>query len=140
MSFLPEEDRELLGLKQIPYVEKEEKLPDGTTRRGVVFPGVIFRGKLFERNKEGVLTPCTQCELLVLIPSGYANTKLDSFYTRPHLKVAAGGDPDRATGVQKLFELDWQFWSRHLTDEEWSKGARDLVNYLQIIKDALRNA
>jgi len=140
MSFLPEEDRELLALKEIPYSEKQEKLPNGTTRKGIVFPGVSFTGNLFERNKDGVLTPCTQCELLVLIPSGYANTKLDSFYTRPHLKVATGEAPNKATEVQKLFESDWQFWSRHLTEEEWNKGARDLVNYLQIIKGELRKA
>lgn len=140
MSFLPEEDREILLLKQIDYTEREEKLPDGNARRGVIFPGFAFKGNLFETNKDGVLTPCTQCELLVLIPSGYANTKLDSFYTRPQLKVGGGGEPNRTATGQRLFDLDWQFWSRHLTDEEWNKGARDLANYLQMIKDALRSA
>lgn len=140
MSFLPEEDRDLLAAKQIPYVEKEEKLPDGTARRGVMFPGFAFQANLFEVNKDGGLKACALCDVLVLIPSGYATTKLDSFYTRPHLKKSTGGDPNCATNVQKMFDMDWQFWSRHLTDEEWNKGAKDLVNYLQIVKDALRSA
>jgi len=139
MSFLPEEDREELAAKGIPYTEKEEKLPDGTVRRGVLFPGFAFEGALFE-TKDNALVACAQCDLLILIPSGYAKTKLDSFYTRPYLKRQNGAFPDRANVTQKLFDTDWQFWSRHLSDDEWQKGDRDLVTYLYVVRDALRQA
>lgn len=135
MTFLPEEDCDELASKGISYREEEEKLPDGTVRRGVMFPGFGFQGNLFESQ-----SPCTHCELLVLIPSGYAKTKLDSFYTRPHLKRQNGAFPDRANVIQKLFGADWQFWSRHLSDQEWEKSGRDLLTYLHIVRDALRQA
>lgn len=140
MSFLPEEDRELLALKKIAFEEKEEKLPDGNVRRGVVFPAFTFQGNLHKREGNGTLVPCNQCDLLVIIPSQYATSKLDSFQTRPHLLRANGTDPDRATVTQNLFSQDWQFWSRHLSDEEWYKSGRDLVTYLQIVRDELRRA
>lgn len=140
MSFLPEEDREILSSKQISYQEKEEKLPDGNVRRGVIFSVFSFEGSLYQKNGDGALAPCARCDLLVLIPPGYATTKLDSFYTRPHLRRVGGGDPNCATVDQKLFDLDWQFWSRHMTDDDWKKGAYDLWAYLQIIRNELHSA
>jgi hypothetical protein len=76
----------------------------------------------------------------VLIPSGYATTKLDSFYTLAHLKRPNGTDPQNATVVQALFQKNWQFWSRHLEDADWRVGKDGLRTFLSYIRNELRNA
>ena len=139
MTFLPEDDREELALKAIEYSEIEEPVQNGIVRRAVLFPNFTFEGTLFASDS-GALTPRTQCDLLVVIPAGYARTKLDSFYTRPHLKRHDGAYPNCAKDLQTLFNHSWQFWSRHLTDEEWEKSGRDLITYLHIVRDAFRQA
>ena len=135
MSFLPEDDQDFLKSKGIPYELKEKD-----NKRGVLFPAFRFQGNLFQLDKDGALTPCEACDLLVLIPDGYDTTKLDSFYTRPTLKRPDGNLPDRATVIQNHFDQEWQFWSRHLSDEEWQQSARGFEVYLDYIREALRSA
>src|SRR5882724_7920465 len=118
MSFLPEDDQDYLLIKGLPYELKAERLADGSERRGVLFPGFVFEGTLWTRKDDNIV-PCSSCDLLILIPSGYSTTKLDSFYTRQVLKRADGTDPINANAIQDLFQEKWQFWSRHLTDEDW---------------------
>lgn len=136
MSFLPEDDVEYLKAKQIPHELKEEKLPNGTERRGVVFPSFAFSGNLQAVDGNGQLA----CDLLILIPTGYATTKLDSFYTRPFLKKPSGSDPQAASGQQDLFGQQWQFWSRHLADGEWRAGQDGLETFLQYVRSELNRA
>lgn len=139
MSFLPEDDQEYLQRKQLKFELRTEKMPDGNVRRGIVFSGVLFEGKLCA-DRNGALAPCESCDLLVLIPSGYATTKLDSFYTSPWLKRSDGAFPDRAHSQETLFGQVWQFWSRHLADGEWRVGIDGLETYLQYIRGELRRA
>jgi hypothetical protein len=139
MSFLPEDDHEFLNENGIRHQLLTEKLPDGTDRRGVLFPGFEFTGNLWTA-QNGNRVSCTACDLLVLIPSGYATTKLDSFYTLPRLKRPDGNDPQAATVEQVLFQKTWQFWSRHLDDADWRVGKGDLRIYLSYIRNELRSA
>ncbi len=139
MSFLPEDDQEFLDENCIRHELLSEKLPNGTDRRGVLFPGFEFNGNLWVAGN-GNLVSCTACDLLVLIPNGYATTKLDSFYTLPRLKRPGGIDPQATTGEQILFDKPWQFWSRHLEDADWRVGKDGLRSYLSYIRNELWSA
>lgn len=138
-NFLPEDDRDYLQGKEINFELLTETLPDGKERRGVLFPD--FRVPVNLRTYEnGVLVPCQTCGLIVLIPDGYATTKLDSFYAIPRLKRGDGVDPDRATGETALFGKSWQFWSRHLDDSDWRVGVDGLGTFLSYVQNELRSA
>lgn len=139
MSSLPEDDQEFLRDKKLTYELRSETLPDGSVRNCIVFPGFKHKAPLLHL-ENGKLVQSQECELLVIIPSGYATTRLDSFYTFPHLKRSDGADPDRATGSQIFFNKPFQFWSRHLADTEWRVGIDGLSTYLQYIRAELRKA
>ena len=139
MSFLPEEDQEFLESNGIVHEPVTEKTPDGTERRGVLFPGFAFTSNLHTM-QNGALAPCSECDLLVLVPDQYATTKLDSFYTVPRLKRADGSDPQNATGDTPMFGKTWQFWSRHLNDADWRVGVDGLRTFLSYIRSELRRA
>ncbi len=139
MSFLPEDDQDFLSENGIRHQLLTEKLPDGTDRNGVLLPGFAFTGNLWTSQNGGMVS-CTVCDLLILIPSGYATTKLDSFYTLPRLKCANGNDPQAANSETAVFQKAWQFWSRHLADSEWRVGKDGLRIYLSYIRSELRSA
>jgi hypothetical protein len=86
------------------------------------------------------LIAANACDLLVVIPDGYATTKLDSFYTTPKLKRANGQDPQNANVDSALFGKTWQFWSRHLDDKDWRIGIDGLRTFFSYIRGELRNA
>jgi hypothetical protein len=137
MTFLPEEDQEFLDNNAYKYELLTEKTPEGAERRGVFFPSFAFTSDL-RVQKDGQLIPSDSCDLLVVIPDGYATTKLDSFYTSPHFKRLDGSDPQNATGDNTLFNNVWQFWSRHLDDKEWRVGIDGLRTFLSYIRGELR--
>jgi hypothetical protein len=139
MSFLPEEDQEFLSESGLQYEEVIEKMADGKERRGVRFPAFSFSGNLRATNG-GSLVTANVCDLLVVVPDGYATTKLDSFYTIPKLKRADGNDPQNATVDSDLFGRKWQFWSRHLDDNDWRIGIDGLRTFISYIRGELRNA
>ncbi len=139
MNFLPEDDQQFLKAKELAHELKTERLPDGNERRGVLFPGFRFESNLAAIIDEG-LAACSSCDMIVLIPSGYSTTRLDSFYTSPRLKRLDGGDPHQAAGEQELFGSKWQFWSRHLDDSDWRDGQDGLETFLQYVRDELRKA
>jgi hypothetical protein len=139
MSFLPEEDQEYLEQNGIAYGLLTEKLPDGTERRGVLFPAFTFEGNL-RCDQNGTRVTCNTCDLLVVIPEQYATTKLDSFYTLPRLKRSDGSDPQNANNDTPMFGKTWQFWSRHLEDRDWRQGVDGLRTFLSYIRGELRRA
>ena len=139
MTFLPKADRDYLQTKGIDFELRVERIPDGSERKGVVFPQFDFEGELYSI-VDGKPLKVAQCMLLILIPSGYATTKLDSFYSSPGLRRADGGMPAQAASEQELFGVRWQFWSRHLEDKEWRVGVDGLETYLQYVRAALRVA
>lgn len=139
MSFLPEEDQEFLYENGITYQELLENMPNGQERRGVLFSSFSFSGNLRTANG-GSLVKAEACDLLVVIPDGYATTKLDSFYTIPRLKCADSRDPQNATVDSALFGKTWQFWSRHLDDNDWRVGIDGLRTFISYIRGELRNA
>ena len=134
MSFLPEDDVDYLSSKGFKYVLKEER-----PEKGILISDFPFVGNLYELEADKLLARAT-CELLILIPEGYSTTRLDNFYTRPFLKKVDRSDPTNANGRETHFGLEWQFWSRHLTDEEWKKSARGLEVWIPYVRAALQNA
>lgn len=140
MTFLPEDDLEFLSLKQVPFEEIAETQPGVGHRRGVIFRSLSFEGRLHVRGADGSWAPCASCDVLILIPTGYATTRLDSFYTVPQLALPGGGPPNCATTETTLFGRQWQFWSRHLADGEWRPGVDGLETYLQYIRRELKAA
>jgi hypothetical protein len=139
MSFLPEEDQEFLDSNGISYELLTERTPEGTERRAVLFPGFTFCATL-KAQTNGSLSPCDRCDVLVLIPDGYATTKLDSFYTLPRLKRPDGSDPQNANNDTEVFGKKWQFWSRHLEDGDWRQGVDGLRTFLSYIRGELKKA
>jgi hypothetical protein len=139
VTFLPEEDQDHLAAKQLEHETLTERLANGNERRAILLPKFPFDGSLYSTTT-GQLQPCSSCELLILIPQGYATTKLDSFYTYPRLKRADGADPDRATGEEDMFGKKWQFWSRHLDDTKWRPGTDGLATFLLYVRAELRKA
>lgn len=137
MSFLPEEDQEFLARKGFRFELFEDKQPDGTARRAVHFPEFEFTGNL---RPDGATESSKSCGLLVLVPKGYATTQLDSFYTAPVLKRQDGTFPDRAHSTETHFGRTWQFWSRHLTKEEWRIGVDGFETYLQYVRGEFKRA
>lgn len=143
MSFLPHDDRQFLAAKEMAFVLKEENLPDGNVRRVVEFPDFAFEGAMHSRpdpNQPQLLVPRSTCRLAIVIPSGYATTKLDSFYTIPRLVRNDGADPHAANGSTDMLGETWQFWSRHLDNSEWRPGVDSLETYVQYVRGELRRA
>ena len=139
MSFLPEDDQQFLEAKGITFEPLAERAPNGEERLAILIPGFVFNGDL-RTIADRELIRCDSCDLLILIPSGYSTTKLDSFYTIPRLKRPSGEDPSQATREQELFARKWQFWSRHLSDGEWRIGQDGLETYLQYVRAELGRA
>jgi len=140
MVSLPEEDVEFLAEKNVAYKLVSEQLNGGAgERNGIVIAGVPVPANLREVTPNG-LTERIDCEVMILVPGGYASTKLDSFYTKPHLKRSDGNEPASTGFPQQLFGEDWQFWSRHLDEKDWRPGVDGIATYLAYIKNELRGA
>lgn len=138
--FLPEDDRDFLVLKELPYELKTEEVPGGEPRNAIVFPRFTFDGDLYAADGTAAREKATSCDLLIVIPQGYATTRLDSWYTSPRLTKANGENPTQTAADQVLLGRSWQFWSRHLDEHEWRAGIDGLETYLQYVRAGLRQA
>lgn len=137
-NFLPEDDQDFLSRKAI----KHRLLSEGENpneRRAVVFSEIEVPSNLCQRHTDGRLVAGGSADILVLIPKGYAKTRLDSWYVKPNLYLPGGDFIDRAGSETSLFGDTWQFWSRHLAEEEWRPDIDGLETYLQYIRAGLRN-
>jgi len=133
VTFLPEDDRTYLAEKEIAYQLLSEATGPGSTRNAILLPEFPLAGNLYALS-DGKLVQAASCDLLIMVPSGYATTKLDSFYTIPRLRRADGTEPNTANGEQELFARKWQFWSRHLDDQDWRDGIDGLNTYLEYVR------
>jgi Prokaryotic E2 family E len=135
-SFLPEDDHAFLASKRVAYREVIEG-----EQRGLILPAFALPSThRLLTVAGGSLQLATLADVLIFIPKGYRTTKLDSFYTNPHLKLAGGSDPQNATGTTPFAGVTWQFWSRHLGETDWNAGIDGLDVFLQHIKNDLRRA
>jgi hypothetical protein len=71
-------------------------------------------------------------DVLICIPTGYNNSKLDMFYVDPEVRLAATGQhPEAASHFEVHAGRRWQRFSRHLT--AWRAGIDTLQNFLPFV-------
>jgi hypothetical protein len=76
-------------------------------------------------------------DLLVIVPSGYPNVKLDMFWTYPDVSLPAGGFPFKGDVHEAFGQRKWQRWSRHIADGKWRPGTDNLKTYMATVKTEL---
>jgi hypothetical protein len=109
---LLEEDEEFLKSKRLKW----ELLVDGQAGHCFVFQDFPVDGARYDRSS---------VTLMVCIPSGYNDAKLDNFYVDPHLRLKSGEYPDRAAHMEEHAGKTWQRFSRHFHDR-WRAGVDTL--------------
>jgi len=78
-------------------------------------------------------------DLLVQIPSGYNNAKLDMFYVDPPVRLKATGQyPQAADAMFDHVSRKWQRFSRHLP--QWRAGRDTLQNFMPIVNRELQDS
>jgi hypothetical protein len=124
-GFLPSRDRSYLGEKQIKFEEIEA---DG--QRGIILRNYPLPIDRFD---------ASYADILIIIPTGYADVAPDMFYTLPWLKTKATGAYPKAADVPFSFGgQTWQRWSRH--NPEWRAGIDGFWLMLKRIEHALHTA
>lgn len=81
-------------------------------------------------------TPQT-ADLLIKIPNGYPNAKLDMFWTSPDVSLPSGGVPLKAEVREQHGGRSWQRWSRHIAEGKWRPGVDNLRTYMTTVKTEL---
>ncbi|MGT2503139.1 E2/UBC family protein [Bradyrhizobium guangxiense] len=76
-------------------------------------------------------------DLLIIVPNGYPNAKLDMFWTFPDVSLPTGGIPLRADVHEQYGGRNWQRWSRHIADGAWRPGVDNLRSYMTTVKTEL---
>lgn len=85
-------------------------------------------------------------DLLVRLPSGYADAKPDMFWTKPDVKLNSGAWPAASEhheipgvgeGVEVYTNIPWQRWSRHSNPADWRIGIDGLRSFMRSIKREL---
>lgn len=135
--FLPETDQDFLARKGLRYELRNEMA--GGERRGIEFPEFEVPANLARKEGSALVAGGTT-RLLIMIPTGYAKVKLDCWHTFPRLFLLDGREVDRANGSADYFGTSWQFWSRHLDDQEWRPDVDGLETYLQYVRAGLKDA
>ena len=77
-------------------------------------------------------------DLLICMPKGYNNAKLDSFYLDPPVRLKATGQYPAAADVFEAHAgRNWQRFSRHL--EQWRPGIDTLQNFMPLVQRELQD-
>lgn len=99
-----------------------EVLPDGESCCVVIKGFVLTTGK-YDRDV---------VDMMVCIPKGYNDAKLDNFYVDPELRLKSTKQyPDRANVFENHGARRWQRFSRHLPT--WRAGVDTLRSFLPCI-------
>lgn len=125
--FLPEFDREYLLEKEYVFEEKIEANRNG----------LIIRNWILPTGKYNLDTT----DLLILMPSGYPEVRLDMWYFNPAILLVPSNRLAKQTQVNINFEgKTWQRWSRHFPANEWRSGIDGIHTYLKKVQTALEIA
>ena len=77
-------------------------------------------------------------DLLICLPKGYNNAKIDNFYVDPPIRLkSSGGFPDRADYFEDHAKRRWQRFSRHM--EAWREGIDCLRTFMPFVYQELQN-
>lgn len=120
-ELLPEADRDFLGAAY----------PDHTATRVGDQVHIVFKGFPLARYNP------KNADLLIIVPNGYPNTKLDMFWTHPDVALPNGGVPHKADVHEEHGGRTWQRWSRHIADGRWRPGVDNLRSYMTTVKTEL---
>ncbi len=112
MGLIPQSDEQFLEGQPYKYTLEEQGNDIHLILKDVKFPEQY--------------APRT-ADVLILLPTGYPNAKLDMFRTRPDVKFVNGSWPDRADVHVDLGGEKWQQWSRHY---EWRDGIDGLRTFI----------
>lgn len=120
---LLEDDKAYLAQKGFAY----EFLPDGEAGALIVKGFPVAAGK-YDHDK---------IDLLICMPKGYNDAKLDNFYADPPLRLKSNGQyPDRADVFENHANRSWQRFSRHLA--RWRPGIDTLQNFMPLVQQELQ--
>jgi hypothetical protein len=125
MSFLPSADVAHLQSKGIAYREAEQG-----EQKGIILIAYNLPATRFDAGK---------ADILILLPSGYADVAPDMFYLLPWVRLVAGNRyPNNADQPFNFEGQNWQRWSRH--NPEWRPGIDGIWTMLKRIDTALQAA
>ena len=125
MTFLPPADREYLGVKSIPFEERE----DGGVK------AVILKGRMLPSGR----FDAAAADILIQLPPGYPDVAPDMFYLLPWVRLVPGGSYPRCADVPLAFASNtWQRWSRH--NSEWRPGVDGIWTMIKRVEEALEKA
>lgn len=119
---LLDEDKAYLDSKGLTY----EVVDDGANG-GVIFKDFPLAAGKYDREKT---------DLLICIPKGYNDAKLDNYYVNPPVKLKDGGYPDRADHFEDHAGKRWQRFSRHV--KHWRPGIDFLQNFMPLVERELQ--
>jgi hypothetical protein len=120
-ELLPEADRDFLSAAGYDFtVERVDKQIH-----------IIIRNFPLPRYKP------QSADLLIIVPNGYPNAKLDMFWTYPDVSLPNGSVPVKADVHQQFGGRNWQRWSRHIADGKWRPGVDNLRTYMATVKTEL---
>ncbi len=121
---LLEDDESHLNEKGYDY----RFVPDGETGCLIIAGFALAPGKY---DQESV-------DLLICIPKGYNDAKLDNYYVDPPVRLKAGGQyPQNADYFEDHAGRKWQRFSRHLP--QWRPGIDTLRNFLPFVHRELQD-
>src|SRR6266545_1938847 len=122
---LPEDDEAYLGEKRYDW----QLVPDGNGACLVIRQYPVSAA-VFDR---------ATVDLMIRIPAGYNNAKLDMFYVDPELKLRkTGAYPEAAHVFENHCDRRWQRFSRHLPDGVWRAGIDGLPTMLAFVHRELQ--
>ncbi len=116
---LPERDREFLEEKGFSYELVE--FPGGTY---LIIDNFPF---------PAAYTPIA-AKILIVLPTGYPEAKVDMIYTIPDVKLVNGQWPQACEAHVVHNGLTWQQWSRHLV---WRIGVDNIRTFIAAMKKEL---
>lgn len=73
-------------------------------------------------------------DLLIRLPTGYPNSRVDMFFTKPDVKLINGTWPQASANHVPQNATNWQQWSRHIN---WRIGVDSLRTFFAAIKKEL---
>lgn len=122
MSFLPDADRDYLASKEISF----EEVDDGGKKAVILKEWPLPTGRFDEQ----------AADVLIQLPSGYADVAPDMFYLLPWVKSASTNQyPPKADKPFNFAGRKWQRWSRHNND--WRPGVDGIWTMIKRIDHAL---
>jgi len=121
---LLEEDEAYLKEKGYNY----QLVTDGDVGCLVILGYILASGK-YDRDA---------VDLLICIPKGYNDAKLDNYYVDPPVRLKATGQyPPAADYFEDHAKRKWQRFSRHLP--QWRAGIDTLQNFLPFVHRELQD-